>query len=419
MFSALQATTRYPLAIGALTFLSRQKAVSPLEEREKDSPYPLPPPPEEWSQRPLWVRATPGSSTRVLRVRKMDANGNERILPLGAQGAVPVNSGTEEAGQSSLIDFETDQFVGTILFLIKGAPPLHSNTNNNNDNNESHFDNTKATFHAVIQGRFKKPHPLQTAICGQVFRRPAGRQLPHWMMHRLVMPLINRLAPHNSIDLECSRPYYWAPLASMAQMVAVLPEQKHNHNNLPSALELERALSRTEPHASDPSSIVHPLATPNNAPSSPRNLIKRLTASARRITLPALDADGAENIKARKKIMRKYLDDVVQQQESTKQSTILWDPDKEYLFGIHNHWIQFNDPTRNGDLALDLRVPFLRHIALAPCTDGQPVVLMAALLPASTVKGEETLNLGSLWSFEVWQESLYPAAQQHHSAVVQ
>ena len=451
--------------------------------------YPLPPPPETWPQRPLWVRATPGSTTRILGIRGGSSSRNgsaTRQTILGQGGGIPVNNGKEAPNESTVIDFETDHFQGTMLLLLRGAPPrppplaqppqLTKDKNDNLENlneSEDHFDQKQdRTFHAVIRGRFKQPCPLELCICGQTFRRPAGVHPPHWLMHGVVHPLINKLAPHNDIDLECNRPYYWAPLASMAQTITVVEEENGDNNRtaagrcLPTVRDMELELQKGEPHGSDPQSLMYDLipslqqqeqpqtmklikrlsATEAVPAAVPSNILKRLTGSdgaasklIRRLTgtdtaMPPITADSDANVKARKAILNRHFNTVKKEKteaiitsannnngnqplSSRKTSNYDWSPDKEYTFGLFNYWTVFNDPSRANDIFLDLRLPFLHHISLPSCTDGQPVVLMSAILSSNDNKDDTNDHeLGYLWSFEVWHESLYPAAKKHHEA---
>jgi len=79
-----------------------------------------------------------------------------------------------------------------------------------------------------------------------------------------------------------------------------------------------------------------------------------------------------------------------------------FDTTKEYTFEFYQHMLDFGD-----DIALDIGGSVIGgKIGLAKATNGQPLKILAAY--RDTINNDE---LDSLWSFDLWHESLYPYAK--------
>ena len=99
----------------------------------------------------------------------------------------------------------------------------------------------------------------------------------------------------------------------------------------------------------------------------------------------------AHRMKVRKKIFNKIA--------SQKLSEPRFDTSKRYTFEFYQHLLDFGPD----GLAVDMG-RLAGKVPLAAATDGQPIKIMAAY------KDEELHELDTLWSFDIWHESLYPLA---------
>jgi hypothetical protein len=77
--------------------------------------------------------------------------------------------------------------------------------------------------------------------------------------------------------------------------------------------------------------------------------------------------------------------------------------DKEYTFEFYQHLLIFHE----NELTLDMGKP-IGKVSIPPSMDGQPLKFMSAH------KDPETGDLDSLWSFDIWHESMYQLAKQAH-----
>jgi Protein of unknown function (DUF1769) len=100
----------------------------------------------------------------------------------------------------------------------------------------------------------------------------------------------------------------------------------------------------------------------------------------------------AGRMKARKKLFN-----TLAARQSTKPC---FDTTKEYCFEFYQHLLDFGD-----ELAVDMgRIG--GKVGLGRITDGQPLKILAAY------KEEVNHELDTLWSFDIWHESLYSFASK-------
>lgn len=373
--------------------------------------YTLPPPPETWPQRRHLIRATPGSSTQIVGIRYSDESESLSKDPFWEKhSAVPINTGKEGPGQSIVVDFISTHFVGTVLFRIRGVQSAiddDDDSEQQEDNPDSYFAKRQRTFQGVVRGRFRNNLPMAKCITGQTFRRPAGTLPAHWIIFA-IEAVIKRLAPENELHLEGSKPRYLMPVVTAAQTLQVKSKSANDDTSTDdqglvrhdgqffydsaydsynaiytsnSILEMEQDWQ--EPHATHHRSLVHQVNSQDAANS------------------PSVLDNSKKNQKFRKSYFNKHLSERWQETEQ-EENAYHFTTDKEYMFEFYEHMVIFDRP----ELSLDLKVPLLRHIPIAPCTDGQPMQFMSA------VRQGGGGDLEFLWNFEVWHESLYPLASQ-------
>lgn len=353
----------------------------------------LPSHPNKWPQAPVMIRPTPGTSTKIRGIRLASQTDYQHFPGFCAGCILPINTGKETAGNSLVIDFESTHFVGTALFRIKDIPPPF--TPNDKDllsprlGSESYFDGKKRKFQAVIKGKFKTPLSMSECVTGQQFHRMAGRLPAHWIVSSFIR-FVSTLAPQLEASIDGDRPRFLTPLVATAHTCIAkqqgnsvqetptrsngsqeLDEKLLNYSVYKGSRDMEDAVE--EPPADDATSLMQVL-----------NNCNKLTSGG----------SVASRMKARKKafnqVSAQHLDDPK------------FRLDTEYCFEFYQHLLLFGDDT---GLALDMGRA-IGKVPLAPCTNGQPIKVMGAH------KDPGTGELDTLWSFDLWHESLYEYAKK-------
>lgn len=318
---------------------------------------------------------------------------------------LPINNGREAKGESIVVDFESTHFVGTLLLRIKQVPPVprgrdekscsnedESNICQNDRNSQrDYFANKKRKFQAVIKGRFKTPLSMSRCVTGQIFERPAGKLPAQWVVKNFIK-FVSILAPQLDASLDGNMPRFLTPLVATAQTVLAdnkyekscpkpndrdlinrSPPLKHGdrHRDLDTGGDLE------EPPSLEPNSALSALDA----------------GSELGITIPDTTSYSLTNRSlARKKVFNALC--------AKRSPEPQFDTNKVYTFEFYQHLLDFGD-----ELAVDMgRIGGM--VPLAQAMDGQPLKVMAAYR-SSEIKQE----LDSLWSFDIFHESLYSYAQ--------
>jgi hypothetical protein len=89
----------------------------------RDTHATLPEHPSTWPQRPVMLRPSPKTSTKIRGIRYANSLDYQQFPGFCPGCTLPVNTGKELPGQSLVIDFESKHFIGTLLMRIKEAPP--------------------------------------------------------------------------------------------------------------------------------------------------------------------------------------------------------------------------------------------------------------------------------------------------------
>jgi Protein of unknown function (DUF1769) len=391
--------------------------VNGLEEEELPPlkiPYNLPPPPETWPQRPHFIRVTPGSGTQIVDIRCPDHCRPLNEDPFWQEHCgVPINTGNEAPGQTIVVDFISQHFVGSVLFRMQGVKPCQKQESAP----ISYFDQKQRTFQAVVRGRFRSELPLTKCVSGQFFRRPAGTLPPHWMICA-IEAVVNGLQPNNELHVEGPTPRLLSPLVTNAQTIQVnAPKSYPTNTNLQNthgdeglifhegqffydssydsvnACFVSNSIEEMEQEWQEPHATHH------------RSLIQQIDAD-HAAHAPSILNDHKKNQHFRKSFLNQYWarQDHHHRNNNNKdddddEPVYHFRTDQEYSFEFYEHMIDFE----HSQLALDLKLPLLHHIPIAPCTDGQPIHLMSAVRT-----GPDALEY--LWNFEIWHESLYELA---------
>jgi Protein of unknown function (DUF1769) len=164
--------------------------------------------PEHWPQRPLLLRPTPNSGTRIRGIRfvssskeylwKADQHDsdsltwpqalrkhwekdtdasqlppptptspNQRNRTMCAQCMImPINNGKELPGESLVSDFESELFIGTILVRLKDCHGTTIPNQVREQTNGGYFHNLHRRYQVVIRGQFKQSLPWTECIAG-------------------------------------------------------------------------------------------------------------------------------------------------------------------------------------------------------------------------------------------------------------
>lgn len=325
----------------------------------------LPSRPPKWPQRPVMLTPTPYTFTKIKGIRRASGTKYKHFPGFCAGCILPINNGCEKVGESLVIDFESKQFVGSLLMRIKQAP---ANNNVSHSDQSCYFDGKKRKFQAVVKGRFKSPLPMSQCVTGQTFERPAGKLPARWVVSSFVK-FIAALAPQLEATLDGDKPRFLSPLVATAQTVLAKP-RKSQQDDFPQDLEEE---------LEEPSSLGD---------------VSVMGDVQRDLGLPAADnlqKSVAKRMKTRKKCFNAI---AARKEKSPRFST-----EKEYTFEFYQHLLDFKE-----ELAVDMVRP-IGKVGLAQATDGQPIKFMSAY------HNPVTKELDTLWSFDIWHESLFPYAE--------
>jgi len=345
----------------------------------------LPAPPFRWPQAPVMLRPTPGSDMKIRGIRYADSTKYQSFAGFCAGCILPINTGQEKPGKSLVVDFESPHFVGTLLMRIKDIPQV--NDSENYDQSTCYFEGKKRKFQAVVKGKFKTPLRMSECVTGQAFERPAG-QLPHRLIVNTFIKIVSTLAPQLEATLEGNHPRFLTPLVATAQTVQckdstqeavhvpaeVIPneqvEQLLNYHVYAGSTDMEDYIE--EPSASDMASLLQTLE---------KNV----------------SDDKSSAVSTRMKARKRAFNHIAAKHAPEP----VFDLQKEYTFEFYQHLLLFTEDELQVELGRAIG-----NIGLAQPLNGQPIKFMGAH------KHPETSELSSLWSFELWHESLYGSAQQ-------
>jgi Protein of unknown function (DUF1769) len=359
------------------------------------------------------VRPTPQTMTKIRGIRFVSDYEYRDFAGFCAGCILPVNTGREAKGQSLVVDFETNHFVGTLLLRIKNVVPVNdssSDASTTPTNVCSYFDHRKRRFQAIVKGKFKTALPMSDCVTGQTFDRRAGKLPAPWVVHTFIK-FVSALAPQLETTLEGDNPRFLVPLVATAQTVMTKPhttttttdavitqhqgasllQGKLDTNLLNCSVylgsqDLDDDLQ--EPPATDPTSILQELG---GGVGTHNNLWTTSSSSSKTTT----------TISSRMHVRKKVFNAI----SAKKSKTPCFSLDKEYTFEFYQHLLVFDEP----EFTLDMGRP-IGKVALSTITDGQPIKFMSAY------KDPITGKLDSLWSFDIWHESMYALAQKADAA---
>ena len=318
--------------------------------------------PEQWPQRPLLLRPSPGSGTVVKGIRysgSTDYLWKEgdyhswveklhddwgRPYKGSLEGCaecmiLPINNGNEEPGKSLVVDFITPVFEGTLMLRLRHA---NGTTPEPYDDTKGYFAGMNRRYQVVIQGKPLEEIPWTECKTGTRLFRAAGKLPPKWIL-KGALKVLSFFAPQLRVKHDSDTPHYLMPLGSTPQVLKVNGE-----------LGLER--KQEEPTVSKESLLGEAL-------------------------------EGNTSL-ARARVRKKRFDKLYVQRSPTP----VMSANNVYTFEFLQHLFNFTDFT------IELG-SMLGSVELANILDGQPMQIMAE-------DGEGR----NLWAFDIWHERLMEQA---------
>mmetsp|Transcript_24888 Transcript_24888/g.25254 ORF Transcript_24888/g.25254 Transcript_24888/m.25254 type:complete len:383 (+) Transcript_24888:195-1343(+) len=213
-----------------------------------------------WPQRPLMIRPTPFSSTKIIGVRTAMGDNYENFPGICAGCILPINNGREIKYETLVVDFESNHFIGTLLLRIKQVPQLESDETAGKKNTRDYFANRKRRFQAVVKGCFRTPLSMSRCITGQLFDRSAGPLPARWIV-KSIIKFISILAPQLNASLDGNKPRFLTPLVATAQTVVVENNdvKKDADYRFGSRLKIDAEVDLVEPSSIESTSILSDL----------------------------------------------------------------------------------------------------------------------------------------------------------------
>jgi Protein of unknown function (DUF1769) len=197
--------------------------------------------PDQWPQKPLLFRPTPGSGVKVKGIRFVNNKdylwkvGDESFtwlqalhkhwgrefpfLDLGCPSCMilPINNGNEPENESLVVDFKSNLFEGTILLRLR-----HSNGSTTTPYNDEkgYFAGVNRQYQVVIQGSPLKELSFNDLMSGFKLERPCGKLPPKWILNG-VLKVVSFFAPQMQTNLSGPKPLSISPLGSTPQLIRV------------------------------------------------------------------------------------------------------------------------------------------------------------------------------------------------------
>jgi len=339
--------------------------------------------PSKWPQLPLLLRPTPGSGTRVKGIRfannsnylnitdldranfTIDSAGKQIVQPTEfCPGCcdIPINNGSEAEGRSLVADFESPYFMGTMHIRIRGSYKTMEQNNYRN----GYFKGVNRHYQVIIRGCFKKDGiPMTECVTGQVFNGPL--KSPGSYISKGAVKVMNFFAPRLQAKLNGDMPFILSPLGSTPATVSIDPRGDNEGDYKADVTISER---HEEPFVASRTLIP----------------VSKNTASS----------SSATRAKNRKKAFDKLC--------ASNNKSITFQTDKVYTFEFLQHLIDFE----NFELGLG---SLLGKFKLDTLLNGKCINIMAAH-QRHPIEGEiVNQSLDTLWSFDLWHETLLEAAR--------
>lgn len=383
----------------------------------------LPTTPSKWPQPPIMLRPAPGTQMKVRGIRFANSTEYQRFPGVCAGCILPVNNGCELPGKSLVVDFESALFVGTLLMRVKGAPPIHNQSDNSSTQTSttikdatSYFDDKKRKFQVVIKGRFKEEGiPMAECVTGQAFNRAAGK-LPARMLVNALIKFISTLAPQMQADLDGNQPRFLTPLVATAHTVLA-------KNYYPYHVAADISVAAVSDQEGKPATDNDETTTTqaenlvnfsvyagsenmeDDVEEPPSDDIRSVMAI---VSASHVAAGATSAINQRRQARKRAFNQLVSSSSSHKPEdpSPCFDTSKEYTFEFYQHMLELTEPD-------DFKINMGRiQVGLAKPLNGQPIQIMSARRLSEGLDGSSRRSsLSYLWCFDLWHQALYPYAK--------
>lgn len=130
---------------------------------------------------------------------------------------LPINNGNEPPGESLVVDFESNLWVGTMLLRLRFS---EGTTVDKYNDSKGYFAGMNRRYQAVITGSPKKAIPISDCVTGLQLEREAGKLPAKWIL-KGALKLLQFFAPQLECKLDHDKPYSLTPLGSTPQMFGV------------------------------------------------------------------------------------------------------------------------------------------------------------------------------------------------------
>lgn len=377
--------------------------------------------PKDWPQAPLAFRTTPGSGTIVKAIRFSKSR-----EPLWVPGShmtwdqrleqhwgrsteeeqrkkrdqlphyaccekcvlLPINNGNESPGESLVVDFESELFVGTMMLRLRH---VEGTTPEPYDDNKGYFRGMNRRYQMCIRGRFKEVIPFTELTTGFMLNREFGKLPSKWVV-KGALKVVGFFAPQLDIKLD-GVPYSITPLGSTPQCINVDVHGENDAIFYDPIHDEKKEMSSMNDDDNDRKQEKQPFSDPverSNVRMNSLDGVRVESSDPRRSILGLGQKKGEESTSLQRAKLRRKAFDKLYAEKSPDPKT---DPNKIYTFEFLQHMLNFQDFTVElGNM--------MGSLNLEEIFDGQPLPIMAC-------HGDK-----NLWSFDVWHECLWEQAKK-------
>ena len=365
-------------------------------------------PSNEWPQCPLLLRPTPGSGTRIRGVRfASNTRDDEYLTNIDSSEStnyswwdelqrtwngtsslktstntshtfcrecciLPINNGNEKDGQTLVVDFESDYFVGTLQLRIRRS---NGTTPEPYSESYGYFKGRNRHYQSVISGKFKHEGiPMTQCIVGNVFSRPLRPPAPYLV--KGAIKLISFFAPRLQTKLHGPKPIAISPLGSTPQSIQV-----DDDNDVGKFKAVKTVIQPQEEPDCSSRCLIPISSNSKSSSSSSSSPTSKLSTVAR--------------AKNRKKAFDKLC--------GSHDKVHTFDTSKVYTFEFLQHMVNFDA------LEMNLGKMMGKH-KLNQVLNGQPLHIMGAhqqfINDSRSGSSKREYEFQNFWSFDLWHESI-------------
>lgn len=163
------------------------------------------PPPEQWPNRPIFVRRSPSTLPSI----ESSHVENELTQPLNIHSLVPSEEGHVYSPSESLIPIDTDLFHGHMRLNVRGVSGLPPD----------YFQGRKREFEIIVQGKFKKDVQGDKIYTGQCFDNSFIKITRPWLIQSMLFLIKSFI---KGIELRTEAPQYIiSPLLTTIQRISI------------------------------------------------------------------------------------------------------------------------------------------------------------------------------------------------------